>query len=29
MVKELYLVDGSADIDIGYVMRADDVEPYR
>jgi hypothetical protein len=27
-VKELYLVDGSADIDTGYSMTADRVEPY-
>jgi len=29
MAKELYLVDGSADVDIGYVMKANHVEPYR
>ncbi len=28
-VKELYLVDGSADINTGYSMKADRVEPYQ
>ena len=28
-VKELYLVDGSADINTGYSMRAIRVEPFR
>jgi hypothetical protein len=28
-VKELYLVDGSADISTGYSMKANRVEPYR
>ena len=28
MVKELYLVDGSADINIGYSMLARKIEPY-
>lgn len=28
MVKDLYLVDGSAGIDIGYTMQADQIEPY-
>ena len=28
-VKELYLVDGSADINTGYSMTANRVEPYR
>jgi hypothetical protein len=28
-VKELYLVDGSADIPTGYSMKADRVEPYQ
>jgi hypothetical protein len=27
-VKELFLVDGSADINTGYSMEADRVEPY-
>jgi hypothetical protein len=29
MVKDLFLVDGSAGIDIGYSMQADRVEPYK
>jgi hypothetical protein len=29
MVKELYLVDGSAGINIGYAMEAERVEPYK
>ena len=29
MVKELYFVDGSAGINIGYTMQADRVEPYK
>ena len=29
MVKDLYLVDGSAGVDIGYAMQADQVEPYK
>jgi hypothetical protein len=29
MVKELYLVDGSAGVDIGYTMQADHIEPYK
>ena len=28
MVKDLYLVDGSAGIDIGYTMQANQIEPY-
>ena len=28
-VKELYLIDGSADINTGYSMTADRVEPYQ
>ena len=28
MAKDLFLVDGSASIDIGYTMQADRVEPY-
>jgi len=28
-VKELFLVDGSADINTGYSMKADRVEPYQ
>jgi hypothetical protein len=28
MVKDLYLVDGSAGIDIGYTMKANHIEPY-
>jgi hypothetical protein len=28
MVKDLYLVDGSAGIDIGYSMQANQIEPY-
>ena len=29
MAKDLYYVDGSADINIGYSMLADQVEPYK
>jgi hypothetical protein len=29
MVKELYLVDGSANIDIGYKLQAEKIEPYK
>ena len=29
MVKDLYLVDGSADVDIGYSMQAFKIEPYK
>ena len=29
MVKDLYLVDGSAGVDIGYSMQANRVEPYK
>ncbi len=29
MVKDLFLIDGSANIDIGYTMQADRVEPYK
>ncbi len=29
MVKDLFLVDGSANIDIGYTMQGDRVEPYK
>jgi hypothetical protein len=29
MNKELYLVDGSTGIDIGYAMQANRVEPYK
>jgi len=29
MSKELYLVDGSSGIDIGYGMQADKIEPYK
>ena len=29
MVKDLFLVDGSAGIDIGYSMQADRIEPYK
>jgi hypothetical protein len=28
-VKQIYLVDGFADIDIGYTMQANHIEPYR
>ena len=28
MVKDLFLVDGSAEIDIGYAMKANHIEPY-
>jgi hypothetical protein len=28
MVKDLYLVDGSAGVDIGYTMKANHIEPY-
>jgi hypothetical protein len=28
MVKDLFLVDGSAGINIGYTMQADQIEPY-
>ncbi len=27
-VKDLFLVDGSADVDIGYAMQANRIEPY-
>jgi len=27
--KSLFLIDGSSDIDIGYSLRASQVEPYR
>ena len=29
MVKDLYLVDGSAGIDIGYTLQAKNIEPYK
>jgi hypothetical protein len=29
MAKELYLLDGSADIDIGYAMHATQIKPYQ
>jgi hypothetical protein len=29
MVKDLFLVDGSAGVDIGYSMQADHIEPYK
>jgi hypothetical protein len=29
MVKDLYLVDGSAGVDIGYTMQANQIEPYK
>jgi hypothetical protein len=29
MSKELYLVDGSSGIDIGYGMQANKIEPYK
>ena len=29
MVKELYLVDGSAGIDIGYALQASQIRPYQ
>ena len=29
MVKDLFFIDGSANIDIGYTMQADFVEPYQ
>ena len=29
MAKNLYLVDGSADVDIGYAMQARRIEPYK
>jgi hypothetical protein len=29
MVKDLYLVDGSAGIDIGYTMQAKNIKPYK
>ena len=28
MVKDLFLVDGSAGVDIGYAMQANQIEPY-
>jgi hypothetical protein len=28
-VKDLYLVDGSAGVNIGYSMQADRIEPYK
>jgi hypothetical protein len=27
--KSLYLIDGSSDIDVGYSLRATQVEPYK
>jgi hypothetical protein len=27
--KSLYLIDGSSDIDVGYSLRASEVEPYK
>jgi len=27
--KSLYLIDGTADIDVGYSLRASQVEPYK
>ena len=29
MVRDLYLVDGSAGVDIGYSMQANRIEPYK
>jgi hypothetical protein len=29
MVKNLYLVDGSSGVDIGYSMQANQIEPYK
>ncbi len=29
MVKDLFLIDGSANIDIGYTMEGDRIEPYQ
>jgi hypothetical protein len=29
MEKELFLVDGSAGVDIGYSMQASQIEPYK
>jgi hypothetical protein len=29
MAKDLYYVDGSAEINIGYSMLADQIEPYK
>ena len=29
MVKDLYLVDGSAGINIGYTMQANRIKPYK
>lgn len=29
MVKDLYMVDGSADVNIGYTIQASKVEPYK
>ncbi len=29
MVKDLFLIDGSANIDIGYTMQAERIEPYQ
>ena len=29
MVKDLFFIDGSANVDIGYTMQADRIEPYQ
>ena len=29
MVKDLFFVDGSANVDIGYTLQADRIEPYQ
>ena len=29
MVKDLYLVDGSTGVNIGYTMQASQIEPYK
>jgi hypothetical protein len=29
MVKDLYLVDGSAGVNIGYTIQANLIEPYK
>ncbi len=29
MVKDLFLIDGSANVDIGYTLQADSIEPYQ
>jgi len=29
LVKDLYLVDGSSNISIGYIMQATKIKPYK